>query len=610
LFILLVLALSASSPLIAWASPNAGPACTTIGGDITTTRTLSIDLSPYCVRSKLNVGRAAALVIQPSVVLAFYPGTSLQVDGELVARGTPEKPIVFTSANPTPAAGDWDGIYLTPNSRGATYDRSGNYVSGSVIQGARVLYVGGAAVQTTNVRGAILASTSLPYVDHVLVQHGLYDGIDLVGGHLTWLTNNRVEDTGIALIGGSSGINVFGMTAPGDFETVTGNVAIGNKGAGIKVFAQAGATATVTNNVADSNDGSGFYLAATGGFVKASGNTATHNGSSGIYSFLALLPEGSLDIIGNVVAENTGDNGGGIYVSCQTCQTGGARIEGNTLSRNQAKYSGGGIYLDGYGGPTTEVGILGNTIAGNQADRGGGIGFFGMIGQLDIAQNVIVSNRATTTGGGIDLCNGCFPALHHNDLFGNTAGLNGTVAPSDVTDENVSGTTVDAILNWWGTTNSAAIQQHIWDHQDNGSLGIVSVSPFLFGALPLPDLTSGAVTDFPSSVDQGHTITLAYDVVNSGPGDASASTLGFYLSTTPQLADEAIKLVGSPAAANLAAGTNVTATSTELVPLTTPSGAYFVISCANDTKAVVETTSSNNCTASATTIQIGSVGTT
>ena len=133
--VLLVLALSTFFPAAALAQPGLSAPCTTIGGTLLTNTTLTPQASPYCVTSSLEVPRFFVLVIQPGVRLAFYPGTSLQVDGELVARGIPTQPIIFTSAQASPAPGDWNGIYFSPNSRGALYDFNGVYVNGSVIQG-------------------------------------------------------------------------------------------------------------------------------------------------------------------------------------------------------------------------------------------------------------------------------------------------------------------------------------------------------------------------------------------------------------------------------------------------------------------------------------------
>lgn len=68
----------------------------------------------------MNGAAPAVLTIEPGVRWKFKKGTGhLSVDpggtpsrGVLIARGTAEKPIVFTSADPAPAAGDWLGIWL------------------------------------------------------------------------------------------------------------------------------------------------------------------------------------------------------------------------------------------------------------------------------------------------------------------------------------------------------------------------------------------------------------------------------------------------------------------------------------------------------------------
>jgi hypothetical protein len=245
----------------------------------------------------------------------------------------------------------------------------------------------------------------------------------------------------------------------------------------------------------------------------------------------------------------------------------------------------------------------------NQAEYGGGIAFFNTSDPLNVSQNVIFNNTATIISGGIDICNGCFPTIHGNDLYNNQVILQGTAKPNDLSDENVVGTQIDASQNWWGTTNPTAVDRRVYDHQDNAALGTVTVLAVLSAALPLPGLSSGAVANPPTSANQLDNLALPYIVANNGPGPASASTLGFYLSPVPNLADGSIKLVGSPAVMNLAGGSSATGTATELIPGLTPSGSYYLVICANDTHTVLETTTGNNCAASTTVIQIGSGGT-
>ncbi|MDF7800708.1 FG-GAP-like repeat-containing protein [Pontiellaceae bacterium B1224] len=63
----------------------------------------------------INVVSNAVLTIEPGVTLRFHAGTGLYVEqGSLSALGTVFNPIVLTSAQASPAPGDWTGLYLGP----------------------------------------------------------------------------------------------------------------------------------------------------------------------------------------------------------------------------------------------------------------------------------------------------------------------------------------------------------------------------------------------------------------------------------------------------------------------------------------------------------------
>lgn len=61
------------------------------------------------------IERGATLTVEPGVTLRFQPSAYLEIGHQgsrLVARGTREQPIVFTSAQPSPKPGDWVGLIL------------------------------------------------------------------------------------------------------------------------------------------------------------------------------------------------------------------------------------------------------------------------------------------------------------------------------------------------------------------------------------------------------------------------------------------------------------------------------------------------------------------
>ncbi|MDW7679976.1 MAG: right-handed parallel beta-helix repeat-containing protein [bacterium] len=62
------------------------------------------------VCSDLTVPQNRTLTISSSTNVKFSSGTELKINGTLNAQGTSANPITFTSANASPAAGDWDWI--------------------------------------------------------------------------------------------------------------------------------------------------------------------------------------------------------------------------------------------------------------------------------------------------------------------------------------------------------------------------------------------------------------------------------------------------------------------------------------------------------------------
>jgi hypothetical protein len=85
---------------------------------------------PYFVAADIIVPPGKTVVIEPGTILLFHTFTGLQVHGVLLARGSEEAPILFSSENdaaqgglasPDPAPYDWNGITLYENALGTTF---------------------------------------------------------------------------------------------------------------------------------------------------------------------------------------------------------------------------------------------------------------------------------------------------------------------------------------------------------------------------------------------------------------------------------------------------------------------------------------------------------
>jgi subtilase family serine protease len=123
-------------------------------------------------------------------------------------------------------------------------------------------------------------------------------------------------------------------------------------------------------------------------------------------------------------------------------------------------------------------------------------------------------------------------------------------------------------------------------------------------AIVLPDLRETAVSAGPGLVAPGGKVTVTDTVENPSGVSAAASTTRYYLS--PDAVKDAgdVLLTGTRPVASLLAGTSSTGSKQVTVPTSTPVGTYRVLACADDLKKVRETDETNNCLASAGTVQV------
>jgi hypothetical protein len=136
-FILLILLTASGFP----ADQKAPPASVKFFGDTLAgklPKTIEAAKGPYVVTTDILVPQGKTVIIEPGTVLLFRNFTGLKVQGTLLARGTTEKPIVFTSINdkqfnPTSqldaAPYDWNGIYIYEDGVGSYFSYCAIYYS-------------------------------------------------------------------------------------------------------------------------------------------------------------------------------------------------------------------------------------------------------------------------------------------------------------------------------------------------------------------------------------------------------------------------------------------------------------------------------------------------
>ena len=135
-------------------------------------------------------------------------------------------------------------------------------------------------------------------------------------------------------------------------------------------------------------------------------------------------------------------------------------------------------------------------------------------------------------------------------------------------------------------------------------LGSVSQAYSLTIDPVFPDLRVTAVTNPPASITQTQSFNVTDTTRNDGLAAAPATATGYYLSTDTTFHSTDHALTGTRAVADLAAIAQNAGSTSVTVPTTVPAGAYFLIACADDAKAVVESNEANNCLASAATVTV------
>jgi len=176
--------LSLTCILAVCACVHSGSSQTLVGGRISSDCTWSVEGSPYIATTNILVDSGVTLTISPGVTVRFNRnsgiGTALQIKGTLVARGTLDSTITFTSGQSNPVPGDWGYVFFSNTSADAEYDTNGLFIRGSILEYCNVEYAGG-VVAANN--GAVRMDNAHPFIHHTTIQHASASG--LCGWNLT-----------------------------------------------------------------------------------------------------------------------------------------------------------------------------------------------------------------------------------------------------------------------------------------------------------------------------------------------------------------------------------------------------------------------------------------
>jgi parallel beta-helix repeat protein len=301
---------------------------TDVSGTLSSDTVWGVSGSPYVVTGTVLVSSGVKLTVEAGVEVKFASGKSLQVFGELVAKGTSSSGIVFTSVQESKAAGDWGQIMFYDSSVDASYDGNGDYASGSILEYCTVEYGSG-----------IQLKLSTPFINQSTIRYHSGTGIGMTtdwyaGTAVLKITNNTISNN------------------------------IGGNGGGIKLYWWGQNAAVISGNTISNNVGSnGGGIVFDVGSAIISGNTIENNTATEKGGGIRGRDAGT-QILNNIIKGNQASQGGGI--------AGGGTVTGNTIISNTAG-NGGGIYRN------NTMPISNNYILNNTASSSGG----GVVSETD-----------------------------------------------------------------------------------------------------------------------------------------------------------------------------------------------------------------------------------
>jgi len=146
------------------------------------------------VSTKIVVDTTGTFNIAPGNIFKFHAGNWIEVNGRLYANGTESDSIIFTSANTTPAPGDWHGIHHYGQELPDTC-----VLSYCIIEYADEIHINPVRIEHTSIRYLFYGA----WCGGSISNSEIHD--NLIGIHYTWfplrINDNiiRNNDTGILI---------------------------------------------------------------------------------------------------------------------------------------------------------------------------------------------------------------------------------------------------------------------------------------------------------------------------------------------------------------------------------------------------------------------------
>jgi hypothetical protein len=166
--------------------------------------------SPFVVSKDVIVNPNVTLTIEPEVEVKFGGNFSLTVEGRLVAEGTQDRMIAFSSNKDEPEAGDWRTIELRGTHTSSFLYCSIEYGTNGITVESGTVNIQNSWVSLNSENGIMIANGDVEVKNNEIINNTM-SGITIAGGNRVIVQNNNVasNEDGITLSGNlTSEINI------------------------------------------------------------------------------------------------------------------------------------------------------------------------------------------------------------------------------------------------------------------------------------------------------------------------------------------------------------------------------------------------------------------
>ncbi len=262
------------------------------GGTLNTNEVWSDPGVPFAITSTVTVNNGWTLTINPGVTLRFNPNVVMNVQGALVANGSPSQHITFTTNSATPSPGGWKNIVFNSADSGSSLSYCDISYGGDTYYGRGALYLQNSASNVT--------------ISNSTISRSAYHGVQCDNSSPV-ITNSAIfRNAQRGVYADSSSQPVF-----------TNNTIALNSNSGVYL---SGSAAQLTNNIITDNNQYGIYC--SGGSPSATYNDVWNNSTD--YGGICTAGTGDISFDPSYVDASGDDYRLGLYSPCMNVGDNGA----------------------------------------------------------------------------------------------------------------------------------------------------------------------------------------------------------------------------------------------------------------------------------------------